>query len=267
MGRDRGLGWSGLPAGGGASLHRDRRRVLATAASVTALAISLSYPSAAQSPAAASAAAGPMPTMRPPAETCEPAKVPFDAGDVHLTGVWSADDGGVYYLRQVGDKVFWNGMSDFAQVDGEIGRDWNNVAMGTLDGLLLDVEFADVPRGNIYGNGTLSLRAMADPDGNLQLLRFSGDFGATTFTPCQPSVRTLSGFARPLSFTVPFGSASGFWPGVADLAAVWSQDVPDSGMTFWVVGPGWSRYCPTATDWVPLAPGYRRVRGVPPLAS
>ena len=82
---------------------------------------------------------------------------------------------------------------------------------------------------------------------------------ATSAPPPSPHARRpsgrSSGFARPLSFSVPFGIASGYWPGVADVANVWSQDVPDSGMTFWVVGPGWSRYCPTSTDWGPLAPG------------
>ena len=29
---------------------------------------------------------------------------------IDLTGVWSCDDGGLYYIRQVGDTVVWAGL-------------------------------------------------------------------------------------------------------------------------------------------------------------
>ena len=39
-----------------------------------------------------------------------------------LTGEWHAADGGIYYLRQIGNILWWNGMSG-----GNDGRTFNNV--------------------------------------------------------------------------------------------------------------------------------------------
>ena len=54
-------------------------------------------------------------------------------------------------------------MSDRARPAPELGRQWNNVAIGTLaaDGTI-EVNWMDVPRGGILGGGTLTLRAQAD---------------------------------------------------------------------------------------------------------
>jgi len=43
-----------------------------------------------------------------------------------LTGVWSGDDAGTYYVRQIGNTVWWLGVS----VDE--GRTFANVFRGTL---------------------------------------------------------------------------------------------------------------------------------------
>src|SRR5215207_7342835 len=51
-----------------------------------------------------------------PAEVCTPALIPFEPEAIRLTGAWSAQDasGAVYYLRQIGDTVWWSGMSGAA---------------------------------------------------------------------------------------------------------------------------------------------------------
>jgi hypothetical protein len=41
-----------------------------------------------------------------------------------MNGVWRANDGGTYYVRQVGNDVWWVGMS----ADG--GKTWTNVFKG-----------------------------------------------------------------------------------------------------------------------------------------
>jgi hypothetical protein len=118
-------------------------------------------------------------SSREPVETCVPGQVPFDADHIQLTGRWMADDGGMYYIRQIDDAVWWNGMSDYEQRYGEMGRDWNNVAHGTLDGDLIRMQFADVPHGNIWGDGDLLVRVEPTLDGSTRLRRTSGDFGGT----------------------------------------------------------------------------------------
>ncbi len=190
-------------------------------------------------PAAASEGSPPLQA----AETCEPTAIPFDAEDIRLTGRWVASDGGIYYVRQVGDSVWWLGMSDVEQKYDEIGRDFTNVGHGTLNDGVLRAEFADVPRGNIWGNGELSFKVEADPEGDLQVRRLGGDFGAEIFRPCAPAVELVSEFVRPFTYEVPFGMGSITWPGTPDQKVVISSDEIDAGLTFWIVGPGWGTVC------------------------
>lgn len=114
---------------------------------------------------------------------------PFDPNDIDLTGPWAGDDGGIYYLRQVGSFVWWNGMSERAGSPSAFGREWNNVARGEINGLEIDVEWADVPRGEILGEGTLHLSIEDDGSGSIQIVKVSETgtgFGNSLWTPCTP---------------------------------------------------------------------------------
>jgi hypothetical protein len=98
-----------------------------------------------------------------------------------LTGVWDVDDGGLYYLRQIGVCVWW-----FGTTQREIGEGppsgWANVALGTVEGDVLRLEWADVPLGHILGGGTLVL---AIAEGGDQLVKFAETgtgFGGMTWT-------------------------------------------------------------------------------------
>ncbi|MGB5100326.1 MAG: choice-of-anchor C family protein [Methanothrix sp.] len=78
--------------------------------------------------------------------------------DVNLTGVWSCDDGGIYYIRQLEDIVWW---------DGEEASDnpsWANVARGTIRGDTVTLDYADVPEGNSDGYGTLVLDIISNDE-------------------------------------------------------------------------------------------------------
>jgi hypothetical protein len=121
--------------------------------------------------------------------SCDAAPKPFDPNDVDLTGAWAGDDGGIYYLRQLGSVVWWNGMSGRAGSPSDLGRDWNNVARGEIDGLTISVVWADVPRGEIFGDGTLNLAIEDDGTGNVQIVKVSetgAGFGNSIWTPCTP---------------------------------------------------------------------------------
>jgi hypothetical protein len=141
-------------------------------------------PSRAASPSAASPSAS-----AAVAAPCTKISKAFDPKKVDLTGPWSGDDGGIYYLRQVGSVVWWNGMSGQAESPSGLGRDWNNVGRGVIKALKIDVEWADVPRGGILGDGTLSLTIKDDGSGNVQIVKDSetgSGFGNTIWTPCTP---------------------------------------------------------------------------------
>ena len=101
---------------------------------------------------------------------------PEDVGA--LTGAWSGDDGGVYYIRQVGDCVWWFG-TEVADIDpGKTGqRGFSNVAAGRLDGTEIELEWADLPLGNILGGGGLTITIDEGGD-TLRVTEQRGDWGA-----------------------------------------------------------------------------------------
>ena len=108
---------------------------------------------------------------------------PEDVGE--LTGAWSGNDSGVYYIRQVGDCVWWFGteLEDIERgLTGQPG--FANVASGRTVGTRVEVEWADLPMGNILGGGGLTLFYDEASD-QLTIIGQRGDwqpFGATIFT-------------------------------------------------------------------------------------
>ena len=174
------------------------RRTIVLACCVLALAAcgaSASPPTTAAPPSsAASGSTGPSPsaTASPTpaiAARCDKVAKAFDPKKVDLTGPWAGDDGGIYYLRQAGSVLRWNGMSGRDGPPASLGREWNNVAQGEITGLTVDADWADVPRGQILGNGTLNLKLEDDGTGNIRIVKVSETgtgFGNNIWTPCAP---------------------------------------------------------------------------------
>jgi hypothetical protein len=155
----------------------------AAASAGTNPATSVAPPTASYAVAASSA---PMPDV---AVVCDKTTKAFDAAKIDLSGPWAGDDGGIYYLRQKGSVLWWNGMSGRSGTLERLGRDWNNVGRGEIKGVSIDVEWADMPRGQILDGGTMNLKIEDDGSGNVQIVKVSqasGDFGNTTWTPCKP---------------------------------------------------------------------------------
>jgi hypothetical protein len=142
----------------------------------------------------AAASTGPTPSASPSpkpivAAQCDKVAKPFDAKNINLTGAWAGDDDGIYYLRQIGSVLWWNGMSERAGVPARLGREWNNVARGEIKDLAVDVDWADVPRGGILGGGTMNLKIQDDGTGNVRIAKISetgSGFGNNLWTPCKP---------------------------------------------------------------------------------
>lgn len=59
-----------------------------------------------------------------------------------MTGIWLGDDGGTYYLRQIGNVVWWIGLSG-----GIDGRTYSNVFRGTMTTQSIDNERINVING------------------------------------------------------------------------------------------------------------------------
>jgi hypothetical protein len=69
-----------------------------------------------------------------------------------LSGKWKANDGATYYVRQIGDIIWWSGISS------DEGKAFTNVFRATIQGDSITGEWTDVPQGSILGNGTLHLK-------------------------------------------------------------------------------------------------------------
>ena len=98
----------------------------------------------------------------------------YSPGKPTLSGVWKSNDGGTYYLSQIGNILWWTGMSG-----GNDGRTYSNVFKGTLDlskGTIAG-EWSDVPRGTNRNAGTMTLQ-MANYD-TLVKISQTGGFGPT----------------------------------------------------------------------------------------
>lgn len=73
----------------------------------------------------------------------------FERWRFDMTGIWSCNDGGTYYVRQLGNNVWWYGESSNGQ--------WSNIFHGALDGDWLEGLWLDVPKGRDRDNGAMRL--------------------------------------------------------------------------------------------------------------
>ena len=112
---------------------------------------------------------------------------PMDEGE--LTGAWAGNYNGTYYIRQVGDCVWWFGTE---VRDIELGptsqRGFANVASGRIVGTQVDLEWADVPLGDTVNGGGLTFTYDAANDQLTRVEQRGGrlPFGGTVLTRIQP---------------------------------------------------------------------------------
>jgi hypothetical protein len=115
-----------------------------------------------------------------------------------LTGVWASDDGGLYYIRQLGNEIWWLGLSTESRLghnDFHVGLTFSNVFQGNLEGDIIRGDWADVPRGVILQSGTLTLR-LGSQDSPTSFVRLdeTGGFGGfswnKTSEPSVPNIRS-----------------------------------------------------------------------------
>jgi hypothetical protein len=110
------------------------------------------------------------------------------APELSLTGTWIADDGSIFYLRQIGNEFFWAGFSvelPAGVTDFHTGLQFTNVFEGQISGNSAVIgDWADVPRGRNLGSGALTLSAS-----NTEILRLSetGGFGPSRWERVAPA--------------------------------------------------------------------------------
>ncbi len=91
-----------------------------------------------------------------------------------FSGVWSCDDGGTYYIHQIGNTIWWYGENDPSSPG------FANVAKGTINGGKISLNWADVPKGTTFNNGILVLNIVSDNE--LQKIQYTGGFSGSKWT-------------------------------------------------------------------------------------
>lgn len=94
-----------------------------------------------------------------------------DAQAQNLTGRWTCNDGGKYYLHQRGNALWWLGES------GDNGVTWTNVFQGQIAGTQISGKWADVPQGRIMSSGVMVLQ-IVNPN-YLKAINRTGGFGGS----------------------------------------------------------------------------------------
>ncbi|HXH71401.1 MAG TPA: hypothetical protein VNI58_01115 [Mariprofundaceae bacterium] len=109
-----------------------------------------------------------------------------------LTGTWQADDGGIYYLREMNGMLHWYGE------ESANNPRWANVFHGRIHKGRISGQWMDVPKGRTTGYGDMEL-VIRDNGNVLDAVRKSGGFGGSHWTrvgyqpapvqPMQPGMR------------------------------------------------------------------------------
>jgi hypothetical protein len=142
-----------------------------------------------ESPMATLAVASPVATPEIAEFNCVSYAVPWDGkAAISLTGTWAGDDKGVYYIREIGNQIWWLGMSGVGQPLITRGFSWTNVYNGELSGHTITGRYADVPQGDTLLSGPVVMEVARTRDGGVSLVRTTPDsetdFGGRVLTPC-----------------------------------------------------------------------------------
>ena len=95
-----------------------------------------------------------------------------------ITGKWNGNDGGFYYIRQIGNDIWWFGTNVFTA--GPEFNAFSNVLHGTRNGLTIDAKWQDVPLGDTKSKGDISL-TIAPTGEKITKNSASGGFGGNSW--------------------------------------------------------------------------------------
>jgi len=99
---------------------------------------------------------------------------------ISLTGTWTAGNLGVFFIRQIGNEVWWLGEDDPLQPS------WCNVGHGTVTDRTLTVEWTDIPKGTSRSRGTVVINIAHS--NKLEVISQKGGFAVKEMTKSKPGV-------------------------------------------------------------------------------
>lgn len=92
----------------------------------------------------------------------------------NIEGIFTCDWNGTYYVRQIGNEILWYGE------ETSENPTWSNVAHGTINGNVITLTWADVPKGVIMQKGNLIINILSND--NFVLTSQEGDnFGSSNW--------------------------------------------------------------------------------------
>lgn len=91
--------------------------------------------------------------------------------DSQLTGAWTCDDGGTYYIRQLSSDVVWF---------GENGEVFSSVLFARRSGPMIEGTWVDVPKGERRNSGTIRLRV--ESSNKISRASATGGFGGSQWS-------------------------------------------------------------------------------------
>lgn len=95
------------------------------------------------------------------------------AADVDFSGKWHGEDGSTYYVRQIGDEIYW-----YAEGSQEVRRS-SSIFVGKLRAGMILGSWVDVPKGGAAaGRGELHL-SIHEKGNVLEASRVTGGFPST----------------------------------------------------------------------------------------
>ena len=184
------------------------------------------------------------------------------AAEFDLTGTYSADDGGIYFIRQLGDgSVTWAGLHQDGFHNGLV---FTNVFQGQLepDGLTVTGDWLDVPRGGSANSGTLTFEIVPAVELGFELpvqlkkidAGSTGPFGGSTWTigSYELSPQNITEVESKVQrYDVPLGQNN---PPCRDFSVMWGWVQKTTGPTLprtpdlycsflakdWIGQPAWS---------------------------
>jgi hypothetical protein len=93
---------------------------------------------------------------------------------LQIEGIWRANDGGTYYLRQIGNTLWWYGESS------PTNPFWTNVFVGTVQNNEISGSWADVPKGGAQGSGVMTLKVFSNK--SIKKISGSPNFGGSVWS-------------------------------------------------------------------------------------
>lgn len=153
-----------------------------------------------------------------------------------INGYYEGSDGGAYFIRQIGNKIYWFGE------DPKGG--FANVMAGTVSGNKITASFWDVPKGKTKGAGEIVLEIQS---GGASIAKVSSSvpFGATSFKKQTPHMEGLlpKGFppemrSRPEGFSGGESNLTGAWL-TDDLSTYYIREMPNGDVVWFAENNSW----------------------------